>query len=236
MSKKIDKTELTAAILEVRNRLLSAKEDDERRYWRRELRQLLNLEEQESRKQEADILANLFLRFIDKSDPIRFGDTREILTTIKNVEGLPDITVRRGFYDNVNKKNEPDPEVKGFGEHKISEKHYLLVAEAKSWYRVTEADIRLIPTMIRDYFPSKMKNQKITNSLTWRVMFPTEKRPRELVFAAVKESKHFNNMPKSELLTLLTFFIQEEEKAARPGFRENHPFSEPRRRKDTLNP
>ena len=110
----------------------------------------------------------------------------------------PTITVRRGFYGS---KNSGEAVFKyPFGAVKIILKH--IDGESK-YFKITDDDLRQIPLIVRDYWPTETKGEK--NSTGARREWRVKHNDRLLVLVTEKENKRFVD---SGFETVITFFVQ----------------------------
>lgn len=129
------------------------------------------------------------------------GDPLEILAKVEP-EDVQGMTIRRGWYRKTNKPQEQFAELNTpFGLVKIWLKHSK--DESNENLRVTDEDLRQIPTIVREYDPIPRRNEREKNR-TWRVVINN----RELVLA----DRPFKS--DGEERTLATFYIQNPETRA----------------------
>lgn len=129
------------------------------------------------------------------------GDPLEILAKVEP-EDVQGMTIRRGWYRKTNKLQEQFAELNTpFGLVKIWLKHSK--DESNENLRVTDEDLRQIPTIVREYDPIPRRNEREKNR-TWRVVINN----RELVLA----DRPFKS--DGEERTLATFYIQNTETRA----------------------
>lgn len=129
------------------------------------------------------------------------GDPLEILAKIEP-EDVQGMTIRRGWYRKTNKPQEQFAELNTpFGLVKIWLKHSK--DESNENLRVTDEDLKQIPTIVREYDPIPRRNEREKNR-TWRVVI----NGRELVIADTPFKSN------GEERTLATFYIQNPETRA----------------------
>lgn len=129
------------------------------------------------------------------------GDPLEILAKVEP-EDVQGMTIRRGWYRKTNKPQEQFAELNTpFGLVKIWLKHSK--DESNENLRVTDEDLKQIPTIVREYDPIPRRNEREKNR-TWRVVINN----RELVLA----DRPFKS--EGEERTLATFYIQNPETRA----------------------
>ena len=129
------------------------------------------------------------------------GDPLEILAKVEP-EDVQGMTIRRGWYRKTNKPQEQFAELNTpFGLVKIWLKHSK--DESNENLRVTDEDLKQIPTIVREYDPIPRRNEREKNR-TWRVVINN----RELVLA----DRPFKS--DGEERTLATFYVQNPETRA----------------------